>query len=221
MKNGCTHCSACFISDSLQALSSSQAQPNMSQKHGQDVCPHAGDEKRPPAPWDRCSCGRRASAQVPLKKSLVGDPEQDPGLKETSMSAECKSCTVVDESIEVLEVKNELQRSPAALHKSCLSSPRSPYHTTTSVDFSLDVIRPPSLRVGAAGEPKLPRTWQVSACLLPFGPAATSICLVHSAVASCQRPGHLALVSKQLPGNVKKNPNLPALLPLLLIPDSR
>lgn len=52
---------------------------------------------------------------VPLKKRLVEDPEQDLGLKETSVSVKCKSCTVIDESSEVLEVKSELQRSPAAL----------------------------------------------------------------------------------------------------------
>lgn len=95
--------------------------------------------------------------------------------------------------LEILEVKNELQKSPAALHKSCLSFPRSPYHTTTSIDPSLDVIRPSPLRVGAAGEPKLLPTLRIWACLLPFRPAAASVCWVLSAVASCHSPSHMAL----------------------------
>lgn len=54
---------------------------------------------------------------------LQGDAEHDVGLKMSSMSTECKSCTVPDQSTAVLEVKNEL-----------LSYPRPPSHSTTSVD---------------------------------------------------------------------------------------
>lgn len=57
----------------------------------------------------------RGVLSAPEEETLVEDPEQDLGLKETSVSVECKSCMVIDESSKVLEMKNELQRCPAAL----------------------------------------------------------------------------------------------------------
>lgn len=66
MKNRGTRCSVCFIPDSLQALSSCQAQPGVSQKRGQDVHPHT--EKHSPAPRGQCSRGRWASARCLLRR---------------------------------------------------------------------------------------------------------------------------------------------------------
>lgn len=204
-KNRGTRCSVCFIPDSLQALSSCQAQSGVSQKHGQDVHPHVGAEKRSPAPRGQCSRGRWASAHCLLRRDSCRRSRTRPRAKGdlNVCRAEHKSCRVIDESTEVCEVKSELQRSPAVLRKSHLSSPRSPYHTTTSIDPSLDALWPSPMRVGAAGEPKLPPSLRVWACLLPFRcchlhfPGPFSCCIL----SQCQPPGAL---SKRLRGNVKK-----------------
>lgn len=61
-----------------------------------------------------------------------------------------------------------------------------------------------------AGESKLPPTLRVWACLLPFRLAAASVCLVHSAVASCHSLSHLALwVSDCLEMSKKPKPACP------------
>lgn len=107
------------------------------------------------------------------------------GLKETSTSAEHKRCTVIADSTEALEVKNELQKSPAALQKSCLPSPTFPSTSQpllTSPWMSNDL---PPQRQGAANEPKLPHTLSVWSFPLPFRSAAASICQGHTAAAFC------------------------------------